>query len=70
ATESARAVRDHGFGNLKLERLISLIHPDNSVSRRVAEKNGMMFERATTFKNFPAQVFAISRNHWLTLGAV
>jgi len=69
ATESARAVRDHGFGELKLERLISLIHPDNSASRRVAEKNGMAFERATTFKGFPAQVFAISRNQWLTLGA-
>ncbi len=36
ATEAARAVRDHGFQRLKLDRVISLIHPDNAASRRVA----------------------------------
>jgi len=40
-TEGARAVRDHGFRDLKLTCLISLIHPENTPSRRVAEKNGM-----------------------------
>ena len=67
ASEAARAVRDHGFSNWKLDRLISLIHPENAASRRVAEKNGMTLERETTFKGFPAQVFAISRQHWLEL---
>jgi len=38
ATEAARAVRDHGFRHLELPRLISLIHPENTPSRRVAEK--------------------------------
>jgi RimJ/RimL family protein N-acetyltransferase len=70
ATEAARAVRDHGFAEWKLERLISLIHPDNMASRKVAEKNGMTFERTTTFKGFPAQVFAISRQHWLDAHAI
>jgi [ribosomal protein S5]-alanine N-acetyltransferase len=65
ATEAATSVRDHGFGALKLDRLISLIHPENAASRRVAQKNGMTLERATTFKGFPTQVFAISRNQWL-----
>ena len=65
ASEAARAVRDHGFAGWKLDRLISLIHPDNSASRRVAEKNGLTLERETTFKGFPAQVFAISRQQWL-----
>jgi [ribosomal protein S5]-alanine N-acetyltransferase len=51
-TEAARAVRNHGFRDLKLERVISLIHPDNLASRRVAEKNGMALERETTFKVF------------------
>jgi len=64
ATEGAQAVRDHAFQDLRLERLISLIHPDNHASRRVAEKNGMTLERRTTFKDFPALVFAISRQHW------
>lgn len=65
ATEAARAVRDQGFSEWKLERLISLIHPDNHASRKVAEKNGMVLERETTFKTFPTQVFAISRQQWL-----
>jgi len=65
ATEAAQAVRECGFATWKLERLISLIHPDNVASRRVAEKNGMTLERATTFKGFPTQVFAINRAQWL-----
>ena len=65
ATEAARAVRDRGFTEWKLERLTSLIHPDNVASRRVAEKNGMTLERLTTFKGFPTQVFAINRARWL-----
>jgi [ribosomal protein S5]-alanine N-acetyltransferase len=64
ATEAARAVRDHGFGNLNLPRLISLIHVENAPSRRVAEKNGMLLEKETVFRGFPAQVFAISRAQW------
>lgn len=39
ATEAATACRDHAFHKLGLRRLISIIHPDNAASRRVAEKN-------------------------------
>jgi RimJ/RimL family protein N-acetyltransferase len=65
ATEAARAVRDHGFADLKLTHVISLIHPDNLPSRRVAEKNGMKPERETVFRGFPTLVFAITREEWL-----
>jgi RimJ/RimL family protein N-acetyltransferase len=65
ATEAAQAVRDYGFGDLRLPRVISLIHPDNLPSRRVAEKNAMKLERETVFKGFPTQVFALSREEWL-----
>lgn len=58
ATEAARAVRDHGFDDLGLTRLISLIHPDNLPSRRVAEKNGMTPEKETVFRGFPTIVFS------------
>ena len=61
ATEAARAVRDYGFDVLKLERVISLIHPDNHASRRVAEKVGMRLEKETTFRGFPTLVFALPR---------
>src|SRR6266704_6765844 len=69
ATEGARAVRDHAFRDLKLPRVISLIHYDNTPSRRVAEKIGMLFERQTVFKGFPTLVFALRREQWLTRDA-
>jgi RimJ/RimL family protein N-acetyltransferase len=65
ATEAARAVREHAFRDLTLPKVISLIHPDNIASRRVAEKNGMKIERKTVFRGFPTQVFAITREQWL-----
>ena len=64
-TEAARAVRDHGFGNRKLSRVISLIHPENIPSRRVAEKNGMAIEQQITFRGFPTLVYAMSLDEWL-----
>jgi RimJ/RimL family protein N-acetyltransferase len=60
ATEAARAVRDHAFTKLNLRRVISLIHPDNAASRRVAEKNGMTPEKETVFRSFPTIVFSIN----------
>jgi ribosomal-protein-alanine N-acetyltransferase len=63
-TESARAVRDHAFRDLKLVRVISLIHPENTPSRRVAEKIGMTLEKETIFRGFPTNVFALSREVW------
>jgi ribosomal-protein-alanine N-acetyltransferase len=64
-TEAARAVRDHAFADLKLPRVISLIHAENIPSRRVAEKNGMKVEREIMFRGFPTLVYAISREEWL-----
>ena len=61
ATEAARAVRDHAFNDLKLPRVISLIHPDNHASRRIAEKNGLRPEKETIFRGFPTIVFGIER---------
>jgi ribosomal-protein-alanine N-acetyltransferase len=64
-TEAARAVRDHAVVDLKLSRVISLIHPENIPSRRVAEKNGMKVEKEIMFRGFPTLVFAITREQWL-----
>jgi RimJ/RimL family protein N-acetyltransferase len=64
ATEAARAVRDYAFGDLQLSRVISLIHPENVASRRVAEKIGTLLERQTVFKGLATQVFAIDRHRW------
>ena len=64
-TEAARAVRDHGFRDWKLSRVISLIHPENVPSRRVAEKNGMKVEKEITFRGFATLVYAITLEEWL-----
>jgi RimJ/RimL family protein N-acetyltransferase len=64
-TDAARAVRDHGFADFKLPRVISLVHPENIPSRRVAEKNGMTVEKEITFRGFPTLVYAITRQVWL-----
>lgn len=67
ATEAARSVRDHALRDWKLEHVVSLIHPDNQPSQRVAEKNGMRVRNETTFKGFPTLVFQITRLEWLKL---
>ena len=64
-TEAACAVRDYAFLDLELPRVISLIHPENIPSRRVAEKIGMTPEKEITFRGFPTTVFALSREQWL-----
>ena len=64
-TEAAKAVRDHAFRDLNLSRVISLIHPENVRSRRVAEKNGMTHEKDTLYRGLFTNVFAISQEVWL-----
>jgi RimJ/RimL family protein N-acetyltransferase len=41
ATEAAIAARDDAFGRLALDEIISIIHPQNERSQRVAVKVGM-----------------------------
>jgi len=64
-TEAAHAVRDHAFRDWELSRVISLIHPENVPSRRVAEKNGMKAEKEIRFRGFPTLVYAMTREEWL-----
>ena len=61
ATEAARACRDYGFARLPVERIISLIRPENLPSCRVAEKNGMTVWKEVTWRDLPHLVYAIRR---------
>ena len=61
ATEAAQACRDWGFARLPVERLISLIRPENQPSRRVAEKNGMTVSREVMWHEFRHLVYSIQR---------
>lgn len=61
ATEAAIACRDFGFRDLNLGHLVSLIHPDNGASKRVAEKVGMSFEKAIDRWGKRTHVYGIGR---------
>ena len=63
-TEAACVVRDHAFQELKLPRVISLIHPENIASQRVAEKIGMSLEKQTIYRDFLTNVFSLARARW------
>jgi [ribosomal protein S5]-alanine N-acetyltransferase len=66
ATEAARSCRDFGFAHLPVDRLVSIIRPENLPSRRVAEKIGMTVwtEKEEVRANFPHVVYSIRK--WTT----
>jgi len=49
ATEAAQACKEYAEKVLKIKDLISLIHPDNIASKRVAEKLGAKKTKVTFF---------------------
>lgn len=59
ATELASTMRDFGQGQFDAERLISIIHPDNLNSKRVAEKAGMSLWKRTVYSDMPVEVYAV-----------
>jgi RimJ/RimL family protein N-acetyltransferase len=64
ATEAAIACRDHAFGELGKERIISLIARENYASIRVAEKIGETLEqrdiRGAVFR-FPVDLYSMGK---------
>ncbi|WP_188999742.1 GNAT family N-acetyltransferase [Paenibacillus nasutitermitis] len=58
ATEAAMACRDYGFGPLELKRLISIIHPGNTGSIRVAEKLGLSWEKDVDIFNNRHRIYS------------
>ncbi len=59
ASEAARAIRDLAFSTLGCSRLISLIHPANLASKRVAHSVGMTFSQTTRHADLEVEVFSI-----------
>jgi RimJ/RimL family protein N-acetyltransferase len=64
ATEGARAALGYAFGVLRQPRVISLIHPENKASIRVAERLGERLEGETEVVGKRALVYAITREEW------
>ncbi len=62
ATEAAQACRDYGFNQLGFNKLISLIHPANIASHRIAQKNGMKLVKKMEWRNKPTCIYAVERS--------
>lgn len=61
ATEAAIASRDWAFQHLTADRLISLIRPENTPSRRVAERSGMTIWKEVDWRSLRHLIYAIER---------
>lgn len=64
ATEAASAIRDYGFSELKLDRLVAFIEPVNRRSIRVAEKLGMTYEKEVMLEgyDYPDHLYSIFKS--------
>ncbi|MFY9826877.1 MAG: GNAT family N-acetyltransferase [Thermoanaerobaculia bacterium] len=61
ATEAARAALDYAFTVLKRDRVISLIHPENQSSIRVAERLGETLQGHSDLKGTDYLVYGTDR---------
>ena len=64
ATEGARAALYVAFTQLQQPQVISLIHPDNAASIRVAQRLGERLHGQTEIHGKPALIFRITREEW------
>ena len=61
ATEGAKVALQYAFKELDQRHVISLIHPDNVASMKVAERIGEKFERKTRLFEWDVLVYGIDR---------
>jgi RimJ/RimL family protein N-acetyltransferase len=66
ATEAAKAVLEHGFGELELPLIWATAHAENAASRRVMEKLGMTYQRSECHPEGEEVFYAISRQEFLS----
>ena len=64
ATEGARTALQFAFTQLRQPHVISLIHPDNAASIRVAQRLGECLHENTDVMGKPALVYRITRAEW------
>ncbi|MFL1677299.1 GNAT family N-acetyltransferase [Paenibacillus dendritiformis] len=63
ASEAAAACKEYGFNRLRLNRLISIIAPQNAASIRVAERIGFSKEKEAFIFGKSHYIFSGSRNN-------
>jgi RimJ/RimL family protein N-acetyltransferase len=64
ATEGARTALEFAFNNLEQAPVISLIHPENAASIRVAQRLGESLVGPTELMGKPALIYRITRAEW------
>jgi len=62
AIEAAKYCRDYAFKNKMADVLISIIHPDNISSQKVASKNGMTINEKLEYKGH--LIYQLSKEVW------
>ena len=64
ATEGAWAGLEFGFGDLRLETIIGLVHPDNRGSKRVLEKLGLSFVEQAEYFGIEVLRYIVQREEY------
>jgi RimJ/RimL family protein N-acetyltransferase len=54
----------YAFSKLEADEVISLIRPENTPSRRVAERNGMRIDRQVIYAELPHLVYSMKRESY------
>lgn len=67
AIEAAKKCRDFAFENNYRDSLISIIHPDNKASQKVALSNGMQLEKESMMNGRLAFIFRIRKSDWIKM---
>lgn len=68
ATEGARRLLRYAFEEMDMSHVISLIHPDNAPSIRVAERLGEKLEGRTEVLGMPVLIYGIDRVYGIDRG--
>jgi RimJ/RimL family protein N-acetyltransferase len=65
ATEAAQLFRNYGFEQYPLESIVSIIHPENEASKKVALRNGMhLSDPDADFRGAKYEMYRITRKEW------
>jgi RimJ/RimL family protein N-acetyltransferase len=65
ATEAARALIDHGFRTLQLDRIVAVALPDNKPSLRVLQRLGLPYIEDRMHADLEHKFFALTRETYL-----
>ena len=67
ATEAATKCKHYAFDNNLRDSLISIIHPENIGSQKVALNNGMRLEEKTIFReDNPVYIYRINKEDYFS----